>query len=183
MEIEENGSATKLGYLNKNNITNIYKTIFHMVVHLTNIGYFFLDPLLWLSLLIPYLGIMVSYPEDKNLHLKMYVIHHQLWVTQSNKTATMNPTYIHYHYKFNFKKVSRRKYPKLTPSIYHNKIPKMIKEPWDHLSILMGESRGPPSYNKTWWGYPILGRLSNDKIRNFRGWYVHKHDTYRCVNI
>ena len=27
-------------YINENNITNMYKIIFHMVVHLTKIGYF-----------------------------------------------------------------------------------------------------------------------------------------------
>ena len=40
MEIQEIGSTTKLGYLNENNVTNMYNTIFHMVVHITNIAYF-----------------------------------------------------------------------------------------------------------------------------------------------
>ena len=29
-----------MGYINENIITNMYNIIFHMVVHLTNIGYF-----------------------------------------------------------------------------------------------------------------------------------------------
>ena len=82
MEIQEIISKTKLGNLNENIITNMYKTIFRMVVHLTNIGYF---PRSLIMILTPdtiprYHGLITVI---ETLQLEVYTIHHHSWVIRS----------------------------------------------------------------------------------------------------